>query len=358
LAERLEVYSGGGMTSVREKVEGLVLLDLRKRFGELEVLKGITLEVKKGEFFTLLGPSGCGKTTLLRLVGGFELPDAGRIVLSGRDLTGLPAHRRPVNTVFQNYALFPHLTVYENVAFGLRSRRFPEAVIRSKVEYALGLLRLESLVHRYPHQLSGGQKQRVALARALVNEPEVLLLDEPMSALDAKLRAEVQVELRNLQRRLGATFILVTHDQEEAMAVSDRIGVMEGGVLLQVGTPDEVYERPRTRFVAEFLGVANLIPARKVREGAETPLGVLPVKVPWNEGFLALRPERVEIHEVPAPGSLPARVRQVIYRGAYFEAFLEALGQVPLRARNSLRLEVGQEVFVRLPLEGLVVLDG
>ncbi|RTG96571.1 Fe3+/spermidine/putrescine ABC transporter ATP-binding protein [Thermus scotoductus] len=346
------------MTEVLEKVEGLLLQGLRKRFGELEVLKGISLEVKKGELFTLLGPSGCGKTTLLRLVGGFELPDAGRIVLSGRDLTGLPAHRRPVNTVFQNYALFPHLTVYENVAFGLRSRRFPEAVIRSKVEYALGLLRLESLVHRYPHQLSGGQKQRVALARALVNEPEVLLLDEPMSALDAKLRAEVQVELRNLQRRLGATFILVTHDQEEAMAVSDRIGVMEGGVLLQVGTPDEVYERPRTRFVAEFLGVANLILARKVGEGAETPLGVLPVKVPWNEGFLALRPERVEIHEVPVPGSLPARVRQVIYRGAYLEAFLEALGQVPLRARTSLRLEVGQEVFVRLPLEGLVVLDG
>lgn len=346
------------MTEVLEKVEGLFLQGLRKRFGELEVLKGISLEVRKGEFFTLLGPSGCGKTTLLRLVGGFEVPDAGRIVLSGRDLTGLPAHKRPVNTVFQNYALFPHLTIYENVAFGLRSRRFPEAAIRSKVEYALGLLHLESLVHRYPHQLSGGQKQRVALARALVNEPEILLLDEPMSALDAKLRAEVQVELRNPQRRLGATFILVTHDQEEAMAVSDRIGVMEGGVLLQVGTPEEVYERPRTRFVAEFLGVANLIPARKVREGAETPLGVFPVKVPWNEGFLALRPERVEIHEVPVPGGLSARVRQVIYRGAYLEAFLEALGQVPLRARTSLRLEVGQEVFLRIPLEGLVVLDG
>ena len=265
------------MTEVLEKVEGLLLQDLRKRFGELEVLKGITLEVKKGEFFTLLGPSGCGKTTLLRLVGGFELPDAGRIVLSGRDLTGLPAHRRPVNTVFQNYALFPHLTVYENVAFGLRSRRFPEAVIRSKVEYALGLVRLESLVHRYPHQLSGGQKQRVALARALVNEPEVLLLDEPMSALDAKLRAEVQVELRNLQRRLGATFILVTHDQEEAMAVSDRIGVMEGGVLLQVGTPDEVYERPRTRFVAPgdapFQGDKGLVHGTVVAPVKDQDLG-------------------------------------------------------------------------------------
>lgn len=346
------------MTSVKEKVEGLLLEGLRKRFGDLEVLKGISLEVKQGEFFTLLGPSGCGKTTLLRLVGGFEVPDAGRIVLSGRDLTGLPAHKRPVNTVFQNYALFPHLTVYENVAFGLRSRRFPEAVIRNKVDYALGLLHLESLLHRYPHQLSGGQKQRVALARALVNEPEVLLLDEPMSALDAKLRAEVQVELRNLQRRLGATFILVTHDQEEAMAVSDRIGVMEGGVLLQLGTPEEVYERPRTRFVAEFLGVANLIPARKGAGGVETPLGFFPLKVPWNEGFLALRPERMEIHEVPTPGSLPARVRHVVYRGAYLEVFLEVLGQVSLRARTSLRLEVGQELFVRLPLERLVVLDG
>ncbi|WP_448569929.1 ABC transporter ATP-binding protein, partial [Thermus sp.] len=269
------------------KETGLLLEALRKRFGEHEVLKGVSLEVRPGEFFTLLGPSGCGKTTLLRIVGGFEVPDGGRVVLKGQDLTPLPAYRRPVNTVFQNYALFPHLTVYENVAFGLRSRRFPEAEVRARVEYALGLLRLESFVHRYPHQLSGGQKQRVALARALVNEPEVLLLDEPMSALDAKLRAEVQVELRNLQRRLGATFILVTHDQEEAMAVSDRIGVMEAGTLLQVGTPEEVYERPRTRFVAEFLGVANLIPARRVGEGVETPFGFFPLKVPWAEGLLA-----------------------------------------------------------------------
>ncbi|MEN2981231.1 MAG: ABC transporter ATP-binding protein [Thermus sp.] len=337
-----------------EGAEGLRLQGLRKRFGELEVLKGISLEVRRGEFFTLLGPSGCGKTTLLRVVAGFEVPDAGRVVLSGRDLTGLPAHQRPVNTVFQNYALFPHLSVYENVAFGLRSRRFPEDQVRAKVGYALGLLRLESLVHRYPHQLSGGQKQRVALARALVNEPEVLLLDEPMSALDAQLRAEVQVELRNLQRRLGATFILVTHDQEEAMAVSDRIGVMEGGQLLQVGSPEEVYERPRTRFVAEFLGAANLIPARRTPLGVETPFGPFPLRVPWEEGLLALRPERVEVFPHPVPGGVPLRVRQVVYRGAYLEAFLEP----PLRVRTALRLGPGQEVFVRLPQEGLVVLHG
>jgi len=340
-------------TKVQKGVEGLRLEGLRKRFGEVEVLRGVSLEVRKGEFFTLLGPSGCGKTTLLRLVGGFEVPDAGRVVLSGRDITGLPAHLRPVNTVFQNYALFPHLTVYENVAFGLRSRRFPEGEVRARVEYALGLLRLESLVHRYPHQLSGGQKQRVALARALVNEPEVLLLDEPMSALDAKLRAEVQVELRNLQRRLGATFILVTHDQEEAMAVSDRIGVMEAGTLLQVGTPEEVYERPRTRFVAEFLGVANLIPARRKDGGVETPYGFFPLRPPWEEGLLALRPERVEVHLEPVPGSRPAQVRQVVYRGAYLEAFLDP----PLRVRTPLRLAPGQEVHVRLPVEGLVILD-
>ncbi|SDE70583.1 spermidine/putrescine transport system ATP-binding protein [Thermus arciformis] len=331
---------------------GLILQGLRKRFGELEVLKGVSLEVHRGEFFTLLGPSGCGKTTLLRLIGGFEVPDEGRILLGGRDLTGLPAHLRPVNTVFQNYALFPHLTVYENVAFGLRSRRFPEAEVRAKVEYALGLLHLESLVHRYPHQLSGGQKQRVALARALVNEPEVLLLDEPLSALDAKLRAEVQVELRNLQRRLQATFILVTHDQEEAMAVSDRIGVMEAGRLLQVGTPEEVYERPRTRFVAEFLGVANLIPARRVGEGVETPFGFFPLQVPWEEGTLALRPERVELHKEPVPETFRARVREVVYRGAYLEVFLDP----PLRARTALRVVPGEEVHVRLSLGGLVVL--
>jgi spermidine/putrescine transport system ATP-binding protein len=331
---------------------GLGLQGITKRFGELEVLRGVSLEVHRGEFFTLLGPSGCGKTTLLRIVGGFEVPDAGRVVLGGRDLTHLPAHRRPVNTVFQNYALFPHLTVYENVAFGLRSRGFPEAEVRARVEYALGLLHLEGLLHRYPQQLSGGQKQRVALARALVNEPEVLLLDEPMSALDAKLRAEVQVELRNLQRRLGATFILVTHDQEEAMAVSDRIGVMEGGRILQVGTPEEVYERPRTRFVAEFLGVANLIPARRGKGGVETPWGTFALEVPWERGFLAMRPERVEVHLHAVPGSVPARVRQVIYRGAYLEAFLEP----SLRVRTALRLSPDQEIFVRLPVKGLVVL--
>jgi spermidine/putrescine transport system ATP-binding protein len=347
---------GGRMTAGVDvnKGTGLVLEALRKRFGEQEVLKGVSLEVRPGEFFTLLGPSGCGKTTLLRIVGGFEVPDGGRVMLKGQDLTPLPAHRRPVNTVFQNYALFPHLTVYENVAFGLRSRRFPEAEVRARVEYALGLLRLESFVHRYPHQLSGGQKQRVALARALVNEPEVLLLDEPMSALDAKLRAEVQVELRNLQRRLGATFILVTHDQEEAMAVSDRIGVMEAGTLLQVGTPEEVYERPRTRFVAEFLGVANVIPARRVGEGVETPLGFFPLKAPWAEGLLALRPERVQVAKEPLPSGLRARVREVVYRGAYLEAFLEPA----LRVRTTLRLSPGEEVFVRIPVEGLVVLDG
>lgn len=348
------------MTEVKESVEGLVLEGLRKSFGAVEVLKGISLEVRKGEFFTLLGPSGCGKTTLLRLIGGFEVPDEGRIVLGGKDLTGLPAHRRPVNTVFQNYALFPHLTVYENVAFGLRSRRFPEAEIRARVEYAIGLLRLESLLYRYPRQLSGGQKQRVALARALVNEPQVLLLDEPMSALDAKLRAEVQVELRTLQKRLGATFILVTHDQEEAMAVSDRIGVMEGGVLLQVGTPEEVYEKPQTRFVAEFLGVANLIPAFRSGPGVRTPFGFFPLKVPWEQGYLALRPERIEVFSEPVPGSFSSWVRQVVYRGAYFEAYVETSVQEHplLRVRTSLKITGGQQVFIRLPVDGLVVLDG
>ena len=237
--------------------------DLRIRgvsrsYGEVRALRDVSLDVAPGQFVTLLGPSGCGKTTLLRLVAGFERPDAGTISISGQDVTGVPAHRRPVNTVFQHYALFPHRSVFGNVAFGLEMDGTPKGEIRDRVHRALELVRMEDLGHRGISEISGGQKQRVALARALVLEPDVLLLDEPMAALDLKLRKEMQVELKNLQERLRITFVFVTHDQDEALVMADRIAVMNAGRIEQLDGPEELYERPRTRFVADFLGVANL----------------------------------------------------------------------------------------------------
>jgi spermidine/putrescine ABC transporter ATP-binding subunit len=250
-----------------------------KRYGGTEAVRGVSLEIAPGELVTLLGPSGCGKTTLLRLVAGFEAPDAGSILISGRDVTALPAHKRPVNTVFQHYALFPHLTVAGNVAFGLEVRGAGAEEIASRVEAALELVRLPGFGPRRVDELSGGQRQRVALARALVLEPEVLLLDEPMAALDPRLRQEMQVELKNLQERLGITFVFVTHDQDEALVMADRIAVMSGGRIEQQDAPEALYERPRTRFVADFLGVANLFEARVERAEADlvrvrTPAGL------------------------------------------------------------------------------------
>ncbi len=237
----------------------LSIRGVSKRYGDAVAVRDVSLEARPGEFVTLLGPSGCGKTTLLRLVAGFERPDAGSVWLSGQDVTSLPAHKRPVNTVFQHYALFPHLTVFGNVAFGLEVRGVPAAEARSRVLAALDLVRLSGLGARGVGELSGGQKQRVALARALVLEPEVLLLDEPMAALDPKLRHEMQLELKNLQERVGITFLFVTHDQDEALVMADRIAVMSQGRIEQLDGPEELYERPRTRFVADFLGVANLL---------------------------------------------------------------------------------------------------
>jgi spermidine/putrescine transport system ATP-binding protein len=234
---------------------------IRKSFGPVTAVRGLSLEVAPGELLTLLGPSGCGKTTLLRLIAGLEEPDAGRLLISGRDVSTLPPHRRPVNTVFQHYALFPHRTVAGNVAFGLEMARVPPVDARRRVAAALELVRLEGLGGRRPDELSGGQKQRVALARALVLEPEVLLLDEPLAAVDPKIRKEVRLELKELQRRVGTTFIFVTHDQEEALVMSDRIAVMNAGALEQVAAPAELYERPRTRFVADFLAVRNILEA-------------------------------------------------------------------------------------------------
>ncbi len=229
---------------------------LRKHYGDVVALGGVELTVERGEFFTLLGPSGSGKTTLLRLIAGFEQPDAGQIELAGRIVTRLPPYARNVNTVFQDYALFPHMTVAENIEYALRVRRMPKPERREKAGQALEMVRLSGLGQRKPAQLSGGQRQRVALARAMVNEPEVLLLDEPLGALDLKLRQEMQLELQHVQREVGITFVYVTHDQEEALSMSDRIAVLNHGQIEQVGAPLEVYERPRTAFVAGFIGIS------------------------------------------------------------------------------------------------------
>ncbi|MFQ3547565.1 MAG: ABC transporter ATP-binding protein [Termitinemataceae bacterium] len=235
------------------KIEGV-----SKSFGDFKALKNVSLEIKKGEFFSLLGPSGCGKTTLLRIIAGFETPDTGLVTFDGTDVLPLPPNMRHANTVFQNYALFPHLSIFENVAFPLRLKKRPHAEIRSKVMDYLKLVELEQHAHKKPSQLSGGQKQRVAIARALINEPSVLLLDEPLSALDAKLRQHMLIELDKIHDKIGITFIYVTHDQQEALSVSDRLAVMCQGDVLQVGTPHEIYESPATDFVARFIGETNL----------------------------------------------------------------------------------------------------
>ena len=281
---------------------------ITKRFGDFTAVDGVTLAIDDNEFFALLGPSGCGKTTLLRLLAGFETPDAGRVLLDGADLAGVPPYRRPVNMMFQSYALFPHMTVAGNVAFGLKQDGLPRDQIAARVDEMLGLVQLRPLAARKPDQLSGGQRQRVALARSLAKRPKVLLLDEPLAALDRKLREETRVELKELQRRLETTFVIVTHDQDEAMTVADRIAVMNRGRLAQVGSPIEVYERPNSRWVAGFLGEVNLIEGQVtevypsfvtfVHEG-------LRLRLPHHDvapgaAAVALRPEKIRIaHEMP-----------------------------------------------------------
>ena len=279
-----------------------------KRFGDFTAVDGLSLDIHEREFFALLGPSGCGKTTLLRLLAGFEAPDAGRVMLAGQDLAGSPPYRRPVNMMFQSYALFPHMTVAGNVAFGLKQDGLPKQEITARVEEMLGLVQLRPLAARKPDQLSGGQRQRVALARSLAKRPKVLLLDEPLAALDRKLREETRFELKELQRRLETTFVIVTHDQDEAMTVADRIAVMNHGKLVQVGSPVEVYERPNSRWVAGFVGDVNLIEGRVTavypsfvmmeREGMRLRVAHAPVAP--GPIALALRPEKIRIsHSVP-----------------------------------------------------------
>ena len=342
----------------------LHLAGVRKAFAGHAVLRGVDAQVRAGSFVTLLGPSGCGKTTLLRIIAGFETCDAGSVRLGGTDLLPLPAQRRPVNTVFQSYALFPHLRVADNVAFGLRARGIAEAEVRTRVAAMLEAVRIADLARRLPQELSGGQRQRVALARALVNEPELLLLDEPMSALDAALRHDLQAELRRLQRRVATTFVLVTHDQDEAIAVSDRILVMRDGCIEQEGTPEEVYERPASRFVAGFLGRANLLDCQRDGTGVRTAWGAFAVAAApaWTSGTCAIRPEDIEVHPAPPPvNGVPAVILERLFRGDHWELLAGVGGGGQAQTLRVLtppdrQHRVGEACWLALPVDDLLVL--
>ena len=321
------------------EVPSVRLEDVTKRFREVVAVRTLTLDIERGEFFTLLGPSGCGKTTTLRMVAGFEDPTSGRILLDGNDVSGLPAFKRPTNTVFQSYALFPHLSVEENVAFGLRRKGMGKSDARARVAEELERVGLAREAKRKPRQLSGGQQQRVALARALVNRPAVLLLDEPLGALDLKLRKNLQVELKRIQREVGITFVYVTHDQEEALTMSDRIAVMSHGVVEQVDVPEAVYDRPRTTFVAGFIGVSNLMPGvagQRSGDAAELRLdsGVtVRAECDVDRGercYAVVRPEKLKVTRVedPAPGGLPS-VEGLIESSLYLGTATQMVVRLP-----------------------------
>ncbi len=348
------------------------LAKLVKAFDEVTVVDGIDLHMPGGEFFSLLGPSGCGKTTTLRMIAGFEQPTSGEILLDGKNVALTPPHKRNVNTVFQGYALFPHLSVFDNVAFGLRRQGTPRAEVRRRVNEALAMVHMEAFAKRRPAQMSGGQQQRVALARALVLKPAVLLLDEPLGALDAKLRKILQIELKALQQEVGITFIYVTHDQEEALTMSDRIAVMHEGRVEQVAPPEVVYEEPSTTFVADFLGTSNVIHAvatQATASGCEVRVGEFELTAgrgaidARGETKIAIRPERVtlEPHGSTGPNRLAGMVERVVYLGNANQIIVrlptgEALQALVQNTGEKLAYEQGDPVRAHLPAEALRVL--
>jgi spermidine/putrescine transport system ATP-binding protein len=349
------------------------LSKLTKQFEELTAVDGIDLHIPGGEFFSLLGPSGCGKTTTLRMIAGFERPTSGEIFLDGTDVAYTPPHQRNVNTVFQNYALFPHLNVCDNIAYGLKRAKRPKAEIRERVGKALELVQLPGYEGRQPSQLSGGQQQRVALARALILNPAVLLLDEPLGALDAKLRKALQIELKSLQQEVGITFLYVTHDQEEALTMSDRLAVMNGGHIEQVGAPQDVYEDPETLYVADFLGVSNLMEATIVSSGTSACQVALDGyelqtrgtdRDVTGEAKIVIRPERVELEEHGSPSGpnrIPGMVERVVYVGSAIQVIVrgatgESLQALVQNTGGGIPYEQGTPVQLHLPVDALRVL--
>ncbi len=299
----------------------LSLRNIQKHFGAVRAVDGIDLDIRENEFFALLGASGSGKTTLLRMLAGFEVPTGGEILLDGRDVSGVPPNNRPVNLMFQSYALFPHMTVAQNIAYGLEMERLPRREVRARVEEMLEVIQLGNLAKRKPDQLSGGQRQRVALARALVKRPRLLLLDEPLGALDKKLRGEMQLELKRIQDEFGITFIIVTHDQEEALVMADRIAILQDGRLLQCGSPREIYEHPESRFAADFIGVMNFLPVERKGGQLVTSTGqVISVTSPdmssaGQSGVAAVRPERLHLGAGHGENSLTGQVCALAYHG-------------------------------------------
>jgi spermidine/putrescine transport system ATP-binding protein len=341
---------------------------LTKRYGDVVAVDGIDLHVPAGEFFTMLGPSGCGKTTTLRMVAGFERPDAGAIRLDGVDMSQTPPHKRRVNTVFQSYALFPHMTVTDNVAFGLRYQRVTKAERERRVKEAMAMVRLEGMERRRPAQLSGGQQQRVALARALVLEPPVLLLDEPLGALDARLRVDLQVELKRIQETLGITFVYVTHDQDEALTMSDRVAVLHDGTIEQCGEPQALYEQPDTAFVANFLGISNLVPV--TANGSDLVLGSFRLRAeqgvgrPAGDALAMIRPERVRLepHGSAGENRLPGMVEEVVYLGFHQEVRVRLATGALVKVNQSndddtVEYAQGDPVAVHLPAAHVRVLE-
>ena len=372
MAHATSSESIGGLETEPTRFSGrpsIELRDISKFFGEVPAVNGISLDVRQGEFLTLLGPSGCGKTTTLRMIGGFELPSSGEILIEGEAMGDRPPYRRPVNTVFQNYALFPHMTVAQNVSYGLEMSGVPKPEQKPRVAEALAMVRLPHVENRKPAELSGGQQQRVALARALVNRPAVLLLDEPLGALDLKLRKAMQLELKRLNREVGATFVYVTHDQEEALTMSDRIAVMNDGRILQLGSPGEIYERPRTRFVADFIGQTNFLEVDVV--GADGTMvevdlpGSGPLRARMPDGIqpegrmtLAVRPEKISMlgdlpgSDIPGWDQLSGQLEEIVYVGTHTQYLIRLPGGQMLsvyrqnRAVGALEYPAGETLSV------------